>query len=411
MSSSSPAADDESATSESAGLVERIRARWQPPRLLSVTRSGKFFLLLTLAVGFGAINTGQNLLFLVLGATLSLIIASGILSEGVLRNLRVRRRLPRRLTAEQPATAAVRIINDGAWPALSIEASEQNPQSVAGPRRGDTFGPDQIPWWKFWQSADDQSRPLAAAYCMKVASSAEESPATHYEFPTRGRWRLPGLQLKTRFPFGLFEKTRQFSAPTEVTVFPRSADASKWVGRLDARWGESAQDRRGRGEEFYGLREYRPGEDQRLIHWKSTARRDEPVVRETEARRDRAVLIVFDNRAPDDDPSPAIRDRFESGVRHVAGLLRVFERRGWRVHLSTTDGYVAVDEPGDVDPLLRHLAVTELQSPHAVPPSEDAPGDAVSMMCLRVGFGAVVSSGTSDDTVLTLREIAGEETP
>ena len=50
---------------------------------------------MTLLVGFGAINTGNNLLYLLLGMMLALILLSGVLSETTLRKLRVRRRLRR----------------------------------------------------------------------------------------------------------------------------------------------------------------------------------------------------------------------------------------------------------------------------------------------------------------------------
>ena len=61
--------------------------RWiRPPRRLSFTREGKYFVGITLGVGFAAINTGNNLLYLLLGMMLSLIIASGIMSEMSLRD-------------------------------------------------------------------------------------------------------------------------------------------------------------------------------------------------------------------------------------------------------------------------------------------------------------------------------------
>ena len=63
----------------------RFRLRWwsrrRPPRKLKFTREGKFFVGITLGVGFAAINTGNNLLYLLLGMLLSLIVLSGVMSE------------------------------------------------------------------------------------------------------------------------------------------------------------------------------------------------------------------------------------------------------------------------------------------------------------------------------------------
>ena len=70
--------------------------KFKPPRRLKFTREGKFFVGITLGVGFAAINTANNLLYLLLGLLLALIIVSGVMSELSLRNLTVVRRLPLR---------------------------------------------------------------------------------------------------------------------------------------------------------------------------------------------------------------------------------------------------------------------------------------------------------------------------
>src|SRR5882672_7989875 len=75
---------------------QRLLRRLRPLRKLKFTREGKYFLGITLGVGFAAINTGNNLLYLLLGMLLSLIILSGVMSELSLRDLTVVRRLPTR---------------------------------------------------------------------------------------------------------------------------------------------------------------------------------------------------------------------------------------------------------------------------------------------------------------------------
>src|SRR5690242_10644944 len=73
--------------------------RFRPPRRLSFTREGRIIVILSVSVGFAAINTGNNLLYLLLGWLLSFIIASGILSEITLKRLSVERRPPPRVFA------------------------------------------------------------------------------------------------------------------------------------------------------------------------------------------------------------------------------------------------------------------------------------------------------------------------
>src|SRR5690554_7568268 len=106
-----------------------FRARWKrwtrPPRRLSFTSAGKYFVLITIGIGFGAINTGDNLLFLLLGMMLSLILASGILSEAVIRRLHAERNLPHRIFADSNAPGSFLVSNPAGWPSLSIEVVER----------------------------------------------------------------------------------------------------------------------------------------------------------------------------------------------------------------------------------------------------------------------------------------------
>ena len=81
----------------------QLRRWFRPPRRLKLTREGKYFIGITFGVGFAAINTGNNLLYLLLGMLLSLIVVSGVLSELSLRELTVVRRLPPRAQVARPA--------------------------------------------------------------------------------------------------------------------------------------------------------------------------------------------------------------------------------------------------------------------------------------------------------------------
>src|SRR6187551_4106059 len=92
-------------------LWDRLRRRLLPPRRLSFTREGRIIVILSVGVGFAAINTGNNLLYLLLGWLLSFIIASGILSELTLRALSVERRPPPRIYASEPFLMEVVIKN------------------------------------------------------------------------------------------------------------------------------------------------------------------------------------------------------------------------------------------------------------------------------------------------------------
>ena len=78
------------ALSRRSGWLERVRRWLRPPRTLRPTRAGWAFFAITFGVGFAALNTGNNLLYLVLSLMLAFLVLSGVLSESALRGIEVR---------------------------------------------------------------------------------------------------------------------------------------------------------------------------------------------------------------------------------------------------------------------------------------------------------------------------------
>lgn len=361
-------------------LKPGFRARWRrwtrPPRRLSFTTAGKYFVLITLGIGFGAINTGDNLLFLLLGMMLSLILASGVLSEAVIRRLHAERNLPHRLFADANAPGSFLVRNPAGWPSLSIEVAERGATGLQGPLSGRTIGPQHIPWWKFWGRKKQQAKDahtadthawIARAYTMRVEARERQDLGTRYLFPARGRFELAGLDIITRFPFGLFEKRRELDASAQVTVFPAAREARAWLSDIHAYFGDIARHQRGSGEDFFGLRDYQPGEDQRLIHWKSSARRGEVVVRETESTEQRGVDLYLLNATglPGHRRHAVDRD-FELAIQRTAGLTQTLLQAGWRVGLRSLDEHLPASSASNhADRMLELLALVDLKDGQA----------------------------------------------
>jgi uncharacterized protein (DUF58 family) len=387
------------------GWRARLRRWMKPPRRLSFTSSGKYFVLMTLGIGFGAVNTGNNLLFLLLGMMLSLIIASGVASEAVIRRLDAARRLPRRLSEGLPAPGVFSVHNGSRWPSLSIEVSERHVHGEIGPLAGQTLGPQRAPWWKFWKSTkraeSGPNAPIARAYTLRIEGEERLDVAARYTVAKRGLYRLEGLDIITRFPFGLFEKRRELDQPDELVVYPSPRSAADWVTTIHSRFGDIAQNQRGPGEEYFGLRDYRPGEDQRLIHWKSSARRGEVVVRETERQEQRAVEIcVLNCTGRSASERHLVAPTFERGLGRVLSLVRELERRGYRVGLRSIDEAAdASDASGHLDRMLTLLALIELRD--GPPPAPLVGDDDPDVGRILVGLPeAVRQAGADFDLVL-----------
>ena len=325
------------ATTESASWRSQLRARLgvqlKPPRRLKFTREGKYFTGMTLLIGFGAINTGNNLLYLLLGMMLALIILSGVLSETVLQKLRVRRKLPDRMFAGRPALVELTLFNDKPRAAsYSIQVLDR----IGGVASADRPG----------------------VYYIRVDAGKAESSQYRYSFPRRGRFVIEGVEVATRFPFELFLKSRDLDErDVAIVVFPDPVDPPPLRSRAAELTGDVARHRVGHGGDFHGLRDHREGDDARNIHWKTTARRGEVITQEYEEEEARAITVCIDHRRPATDDGS---DDVEHAIRVAAGLCRDFLARGYAVGLATLTGTVrAGTGPGHLDRIFHELAVIE----------------------------------------------------
>jgi uncharacterized protein (DUF58 family) len=246
-------------------LVREFRA-W---RRIAFTSGGAAFTAGTFAVGFAAMNTGNNLLYLLLGAMLGFIAVSGWLSEQAIRGLRVERVVPRAVTVGQELRIGYEVTNGKErLPSLAVELSE------AG-----------LP---------------GKAFLPHVAAGGAARARALNSFVRRGVHPLGTVTLATSFPFGMFLKERDLRIPGEVVVWPRTDRpvrlAATGSGR-PPRAGAVARGARGPRGEYRSLRAYRSGDDPRDIHWRSSARLAEPVLREYERDGADTTWICLDLRS------------------------------------------------------------------------------------------------------------------
>jgi uncharacterized protein (DUF58 family) len=315
------------------GLANRIRRFLRPPRRLKLTREGKWFIGITFGVGFAAINTGNNLLYLLLGLLLSLIVVSGVLSELSLQHLTVARRLPQRAQVGRAHLVEIEVYNHkGRVPSYAIEVEDL--------RRG--------------QPADKR------CFFLKISPKSAQVAAYRRTPAKRGRDTHIGFRVATRFPFGLFEKSRELATEAELVIYP-AVDAIQLPPQASGRrLGEDGTLGRGQGEDVLGVRPMRDGDDPRDIYWRKSA--TERVVRERTRETRRDVDLTLDTRHPGSTPSDDYLTRFERRIRETASRAVAHLRRGDAVSLRTTSGdRLRADRGTGADPLLRFLALVEAQ--------------------------------------------------
>ena len=301
----------------------RLRRRLRPPRRLRFTREGRVIVLLSVGVGFAAINTGNNLLYLLLGWLLSFIIASGILSEMTLKRLTVDRRPPPRVFAGEPFLMEV-VIENGKPNRASFSIEVE-----------DLVG----------------TTPLdKRCYFLKIPAGKSQRTSYRHTFIKRGLYTLTGYRLATKFPFALFRKSRDVDAPLEVLVYPARVAVPRPTPRTTSR-GEATANRLGRRGEFFGLREHRASDDRRDVHWKSSARTGRLLVREYEDELARKVVIGVDTALPA-DVREAITDgaltpaaeaqvaAIERAISVAASLAAAYLEVNWTVELVARGAHV-----------------------------------------------------------------------
>jgi uncharacterized protein (DUF58 family) len=227
----------------------------------------------------------------------------------------------------------------------------------------------------------------------------------------RGRYAIgPGLLTATD-PFGLVRASEATGSTSGFVVFPR---VEPLRGRAPAgiRHGgtsRAATASLASGSEFFATREWRPGDDMRRIHWRSTARMGTVMVRQEELpRRDRAT-VVLDNRRSSYAPGWDGEEIFERAVEAAASLVHHFLGDGFTVRLAATAGGGNVPfgkGPGHHTLLMTALATATLAG------GRSFPGRGAGLMVVVGGFpeaadgGRLVSllDGTDALVVITSRE-------
>jgi uncharacterized protein (DUF58 family) len=267
------------------------------PRTLQVTRLGQVYIVLTLGVGIGALNTGNNLLYLVLGFLLAIIVLSGVLSERVVADLAVRRLLP------EGAFSGERF-------ALRYEVRRKQGRAFALRLSEDDAA---LPGWA-WVPIVEAGTPVVTRADLTA--------------PRRGPWPLKAVRVTTAFPFGLFEKTRVLELPETLLVYPRRgfvceapvADDGRRSGDLG-----SAKHRDGAGD-LLGLKELGDLEDVRRVHWRKSAAAGRLLKVEREREDRREYTLVIDPGLP-----PEALDR---ACEETAAVTHVLLERGHEVALQ-----------------------------------------------------------------------------
>lgn len=244
-------------------------AGWR--RSLKITRAGYCLIAIALAAGLGALNTGNNPLFLAWGMVLGAMVVSGVLSEAVLRPLTVALKLPDEVRAGLPTHLRATLTNTSRFvPAMAVEVLV----TCTPPH-----GAPQV---------------LRAPYELRLDAKKSRELFVPLALHSRGVHTLTGLTVRTAYPFGLFIKDRPLTlASTPLLVLPAQAASQPGVSTLRGQVGEHPAALAGDGEDYFATRAYREGDPLRHVLWRRVAKSQRWLVVERETRRSQRLVVAL----------------------------------------------------------------------------------------------------------------------
>jgi uncharacterized protein (DUF58 family) len=302
-----------------------------------LTREGKVVALLGVGFLLGALNTGTNLLYLV----------AGLILAATWANHRAARRAVHAVTLRRPAPEHG-VVGGPLVVRLEVEAA------------GGTLAPVLI---------EERVEPgllerAPRALVLELPRGGRASARASAKCLRRGRVLLPGPRVVTSAPFGLVEHTREVDLPAEALVLPRTYPLR--AGALEraappaeavARKLTFSPERR---DVVRGLRDLRPGDDVRTVHWRSSARRGSLLVKEFERTAPKDALVLLHLPAQVEGAVD-----LEPAVTAAASLVAHLVHQGERVALGIAGAGAPVTVPvaGGEAALGRALEALALAAP------------------------------------------------
>jgi uncharacterized protein (DUF58 family) len=322
-------------------LYQRVRDVLTRRIRYKVTRGGLLFSVAIAMVGFGAVASANNLLFLIVAAMMATLLVSGLVSRLCLAELHLDFLVPDHVPAGRTVPGRLYVRN-AKWfiPSFSIRVD----------------------------AARDPASPVlkSGVYFPLIASRATLEETVEVRFPKRGKYQQNSFAFSTSFPFGFLEKTARVTLRRETIIYPSIDPQPGFDDLLAGITGEIETHYRGLGRDFYRIRPYEAFESARHVDWKATARTGTIQVREFAREQEQVVEIYLDRDiAADLDPW------FEHAVDCCAFLAWRLSSVGASIHFRSAGYQFRQPEDGDIYTILKYLALVYPQRSEAPEPPLD----------------------------------------
>lgn len=282
---------------------------------------------LVLIIAMAAMNSQNNLLFWIFGILFSGLFISGILSGWMMLGLRVKRLDPEHGTVGEVLVVRYAVTNRSRlFPAFNVHIEERP-------------GRKRLSWNAVLHPG--------GAWIMHIGPGETVHGEASFPALKRGMVQFEDLRIWTTFPFGIVKKSITFSQPQHTYIHPRLYELRRRV--LDtvvphSDVGTRISSRPGTGDDYFGLREYRPGDSMRHIAWKRTATRDELICIERSRPSPPRMRVVLNLTAPTESLSGGALSRDEAreleerAISLAASFVHLADLAGYAVGLTISGG-------------------------------------------------------------------------
>jgi len=287
-------------------MARRRRAARAQPIRFRLSLAGWALLGIAVLVGVAAVKSQTAMMFVLFGGMMGALQVSAVMSRRAIRAVEVRRDLPARAWQNQTVHLGYFLRNRRRAACLSLNVEERAPEGLQ----------------------------RAAGHCVHLPGRGMFRAGGRFVVRRRGRIRLSGTQVSTDFPFGLISAGRFVPAPASLVVWPARGRLRAQILKRGAVETSTAAPSRntGGGDEFFGLREYRPGDNPRWVHWRRSAMRAAPVIREMTHPLPEVLWVILDTHLA--DLSGMGEQTRERRLRFAATLIDHAFARGYKVALA-----------------------------------------------------------------------------
>lgn len=246
-------------------------AKRQKKNRVSIPVEGIIFLVIMSVMFVGSMLGRNNMLLLVFSVLAGAFVMNGYISFNLLRKLRVKRQVPSMVVAGEPVNVYLEVSNNKRMAVWVLTVTDE----LNGHR----------------ESLE------ANVVFTRIGGHQRKISRYQLQLVQRGRYTLGPLILSTRFPLGIVERSTTFVNTEEIIVCPQLGRLAKTLSQRinqDQLVLRNATRAGTYDDEFHRIREYRRGDNPRAIHWRTSARRNELMVREYHESRDDNLTVLLD---------------------------------------------------------------------------------------------------------------------